>query len=337
MSATIHPEAILRDLSELWVSLGKQHDGEHTSGVLRACAMTLIVIVDASEDPNIVGETLAALMREHPSRAIVVRLKPSAERILESRVFAQCWMPFATRRQICCEQIEITASHASLADVPPVILALAVPDLPVILWCRALSSFPLPAISPFHPILSKMIVDGTELGSPVEALEQLKSRPTSPAVADLTWTRITRWRQLIAQIFENPEYLSRLREVSEVRISHAGSEIPLSAYYLAGWILESLSGFAIPKVRFEPVETNVHGRLAGVELRGEGPDALRVTLERGDGNTARVRVDGLENCALFPRHTDYELLREELSIAQSDAVYERMLPNAMELALGKAK
>ena len=106
MPRTIQPDRILHELSELWVSLGKQH-GDESAGVLRACAMTLVVVAEAREDAAEVGETLALLMREHPSRAMVVRVRDEDAPELEARVFAQCWMPFGQRRQICCEQIEI--------------------------------------------------------------------------------------------------------------------------------------------------------------------------------------------------------------------------------------
>ena len=76
-------------------------------------------------------------MPEHPSRAIVIRFRAEDQRALAARVFAQCWMPFGHRQQICCEQIEITASDASLPDLAAVVLPLTVPDLPVILWCRS--------------------------------------------------------------------------------------------------------------------------------------------------------------------------------------------------------
>ena len=56
-------------------------------------------------------------------------------------------MPFGHRRQICCEQIEITASDVSLPDVPAVVLPLAVADLPVMLWCRSARLFSLPAFA----------------------------------------------------------------------------------------------------------------------------------------------------------------------------------------------
>jgi hypothetical protein len=99
MSTTLQPDRILRELSELWVSFGKQDGGEST-GVLRACAMTLLVVAGAEEDAADVGETLASLMRDHPSRAIVVRVFDAEKAGLEARVFAQCWMPLGHRRQI---------------------------------------------------------------------------------------------------------------------------------------------------------------------------------------------------------------------------------------------
>ena len=141
VSATIQPETILRELSDLWVSLGKEADPGQASGVLRACAMTLIAVAEEAEDPSDVWSVMATLMPEHPSRAIVIRFRQSEARELSARVFSQCWMPFGHRRQICCEQIEISASDASLPDLPAVIVPLAVSDLPVILWCRGCASF----------------------------------------------------------------------------------------------------------------------------------------------------------------------------------------------------
>ena len=77
---TVQPEKILKELSNLWVDLG------HEEGVLRACAMTLIVACDGSEDEAEAGEALAELMREHPSRAIVLRVLAEDQPRLESRL-----------------------------------------------------------------------------------------------------------------------------------------------------------------------------------------------------------------------------------------------------------
>ena len=91
-------DAALKELAALWADLAQPNQGEATaSGVLRACAMTLIVAAEDETDAQAASEVLAELMHEHPSRAIV--LKPRDEGGLEARVFAQCWMPFGRRQQ----------------------------------------------------------------------------------------------------------------------------------------------------------------------------------------------------------------------------------------------
>ena len=134
MSATVAPDAILKELAALWTQEGKQGD----AGVLRACSMTLLVMAEAERRCRRArrndGRADAASIRR---ARILIRLRGDGERALSERVYQQCWKPFGQRQQICCEQIEITASDAALADLPSVILPLAVPDLPVILWCRS--------------------------------------------------------------------------------------------------------------------------------------------------------------------------------------------------------
>ena len=131
MGAGVAAEDLLKELAALWAREGSEGEA---GGVLRACTMTLVVVSEEGDDESALGETLAALMPEHPARTIVIRLQGDGERALTQRVYQQCWKPFGQRQQICCEQIEITASDAALADLPSVILPLAVPDLPVILW-----------------------------------------------------------------------------------------------------------------------------------------------------------------------------------------------------------
>ena len=174
---SIQPERVLRELGDLWVSLGKQAGDPDSGGVLRACAMTLVVLLDAGEDPQAVGETLALLMKEHPSRAIVVRVSAGAAS-LEARVYAQCWMPFGSRQQICCEQVEIVTPESELAEIPAAILPLAVADLPVILWNRIPGRLAGRAAGEFSRIATKTIVDsaayadsGAALGAIRDALD----------------------------------------------------------------------------------------------------------------------------------------------------------------------
>jgi glucose-6-phosphate dehydrogenase assembly protein OpcA len=332
---TIAPDRILHDMADLWVTLGKQGEGE--AGVLRACSMTLVVAAEESDDAQAIGEAIAALMPEHPSRAIVIRFRVGERRELAARVFAQCWMPFGHRQQICCEQIEITASDASLPDLPPVVLPLTVPDLPVILWCRSPRLFGLPAFAQLAAIAQKMVVDSAAFGDPIAALKDLSAAAAAGRLlADLSWTRLTRWRELIAQIFENRAQLANLPLVSDILISHRAAVPPTTAHYLAAWLIEALAKVgAQPRVQFRSDGGEPAWRLSLVELRARQGLGVIASIALAEGQAAEVRTGGLVSKALLPALTDYALMREELSIPGRDPVFERALAAAAQFALAR--
>jgi hypothetical protein len=66
-----------------------------------------------------------------------------------------------------------------------------------------------------------------------------------------------------------------------------------------------------------------------VELRGPGFSA---TVGRAEGCAVETRVDSLVCSSAFPARSDYELLREELSVVGRDAVFEEVLDLALRLA-----
>jgi len=329
---TIAPDRILHDMADLWVSLGKQGEGD--AGVLRACSMTLVVAAEESDDPQAIGETLAALMPEHPSRAIVIRFRAEDRRSLAARVFAQCWMPFGHRQQICCEQIEITASDASLPDLTAVVLPLTVPDLPVILWCRSPRIFHLPAFPQLAVIAQKVVLDSAAFGDSAAVLGEMSGAAAAGRLlADLSWTRLTRWRELIAQIFENRGQLANLPLVTDIMIAHRAAT-PTTAYYLAAWLIDGIATTgARPRVQFRSDGGEPAWRLSRVEMRAPGSADAIASIALAERHAAEVRVGGLLNKALLPALTDYALMREELAIPGRDPVFERALAAASKLAL----
>ncbi len=329
----VRPEQVLKELSRLWIDLGHEDNGvaapgEPGAGVVRACAMTLITIADESEDPTNLGETVALLMKEHPSRSVLIRVRSSGEECLESRVFAQCWMPLGHARQICCEQIEITASLASLNDVPGVVLPLAVPDLPVILWCRNPRLFDTEAFPRIAVIADKLIVDTAAFSDPAQALALLARQVgTGRLVADLAWARITRWRETLSQVFVNQQCLSALPHLQTAQVEYGGTQPATEALYLAAWLQSGLERA---------------GNHAAVKLiRGDGPAVTALTLSgpgecgvsiRSDSSgSVHVMTNKLETRTLFPKMTDDLALQEELSITTRDYAFEAALALAPSL------
>ena len=174
MSTTVAPEKILKELADLWTtSMGDQ--GE--AGVLRACSMTLLVMAEAADDASALGETIAALMPQHPARAILIRLQGAGERALSERVYQQCWKPFGQRQQICCEQIEITVSDAALADLPSVLLPLVVADLPVMLWCRSPRVVAKPEFREIAKVATRIVLDSAASMNATDTIAPRRQHP----------------------------------------------------------------------------------------------------------------------------------------------------------------
>ncbi len=319
MSATIAPEKILRELSEMWTELAASADGD--DGALRACSMTLVTLAEEKEDFSALGETLAALMPEHPARNLVVRLSGAGERALSERVYSQCWMPFGQKRKVCCEQVEIAASDPALADLPSVILPLAVADLPLIVWCRSPRIVAMPEFAAIAAMASRVIVDSDALGHIPNAV------PGGTRLGDLAWTRLTPWRATISQIFENRLQLAEVPRISRVIITTAGTPTP-AAWYLGAWVINALSDAHVsPEFQMQSLAGAGSG-LRGIELAA--PDGS-VELECNDQRLITT-AGGVAQCNPLHRPTDYGLMREELSIVGADPVFERALTTARRLA-----
>jgi glucose-6-phosphate dehydrogenase assembly protein OpcA len=327
MSGALPSETILHELANLWVSQGKQAQAEEGAGVLRACTMTLVVLAEESDDVVSLGETIAALMPQHPARAIVIRLSGASGGSLQQRVYAQCWMPFGQRRQICCEQIELTAPDRALAGLPWVVLPLAVPDLPLILWCR---SSRLQARAEFDSIAGmarKVVVDSKSMGS--DALRNVAGLlDRGMLTGDLSWTRLTRWREMLAQVFENRENLGQIGQVQQVSVDFKGEGETIN-WYMGAWILNALE------------EAGVRAKLA--VGTGQTADQPPVFLE-GPGfqlemarqqDRMTISLNGRSRCTSLSVATDYLLMREELDIVRRDPAFERTVASALRLAYPK--
>jgi len=316
MATAIAPERILKDLAKLWVDLAKEESEKNSAGVLRACAMTLVVAVEQQDEAQSVPETIAELMHEHPSRAIVLHVKNNGGEQLDARVFAQCWMPFGRRQQICCEEIEITAPEALLADVPKLLLALTVPDLPVVLWVRCAHMAVHPEFQKVFPLANKIIVDSECFDDPQAAYDFVAGmNRRGKNVVDLAWTRLTPWREMVAQIFEDERNRQFLPKITTATIVHGGNKVGAGARYLAGWLKN-----ALPRVWVNLDAAPGEGPIVAIEFRGEGFSAM---IAAEDKSSAVMKVNGLTSRTALPPSTEQALLREELAIVGIDPVFRR--------------
>ncbi|MGI8962537.1 MAG: glucose-6-phosphate dehydrogenase assembly protein OpcA [Bryobacteraceae bacterium] len=325
------PEQILKALSKVWTSLGQEEKEQGKPTVLRASSMTLIVATDEQDGGFCASQTISELMHEHPSRGIVLTVSEKAEKDVEARVLAQCWKPFGKAQQICCEQIEITSNPQSWPNIGPTVIGIIPADMPVILWCRhsaALKPYATPdqkaGLEAVMNLASKVIID-THNEDPRSAFDQLADwNAHGRVVADLEWTRLTRWREPIAHIFDNPARENALSMFDTVEVAHTDEKPCASVLYMAAWL-----------------SAPYKAKVSIINTQGSGSGLHRVTLrsgsetidfERTGGECMTLRsTNGRERKYSFNEASLYTLMNEELSVLGPDPAFNSALTHAREL------
>src|SRR6185436_14056269 len=117
-SSAINVSAIERELTALW----QQASQDENSGVIRSSMLNLIVYAPSSSDLEKLDEAMIDITAAHPCRAIVLVVDNKDEKsMLSAQVTSRCTLPTASTKQVCCEQVTITASGEHVDEAPSVV------------------------------------------------------------------------------------------------------------------------------------------------------------------------------------------------------------------------
>ena len=349
--------AIEAGLHELW---RMAEGGEAGGALVRAASMTLLLPVEAGIDPDDLAPLLDALTATHPFRAILLVSdeevdRPRARLCSHTRgvgegELARYW-----------EDIRIVSPPRSLHQVMSAVASLSLPNLPVHTWWDGDPDFDGNLYHHVVEVADRILVDSSRFGDPAASLPGLAAAievaHESIAFADLSWTRLTPWRLLIAEFFDAPADQALLNSIQHVRVEYVwrGGGEAAQALLLVSWLASRLGwepramrphGSARGEWSFEmvdgvrPVEVVVAVDSAAEAQRGERTAGLRsVTIRAAegdrradyavercdDGEEARTvaEVDGarLEGIARLPASGRADLLREELGRFATDRIY----------------
>ena len=194
----------------------------------RACTLTLLIYVESDEAAYEVNNLVAEVSRQNPCRTIIMMLEPEASPSgLEAWVSAHCHLPVAGEKQVCSEQVTIRARGGAGDGLTSVVLPLTVAGLPIYCWWRAGRFLPSHYFDEILRVTQHVIVDTARFspaGTPFQELVAWRHKfPESIGLTDLNWSRLTPWRQLIAQCFDSSERRPYLDLLSEVFIEYEGS------------------------------------------------------------------------------------------------------------------
>lgn len=364
--STINVGAIERELTALW----KQASEDDGGGVVRASILNLIVYNPDPAEVSQVDDMLIEITAAHPCRVIsIVADRDRAESTLTAQVTSRCSLPTPTSKQVCCEQVTITASTDHLDEAPSAVVPLLIADLPVYLWWRAVpKAEDKQLFGRLMEIADRVIIDSSEFNDPRGDLSNMaaamRDKTRYAPMSDLNWARLTTWRALIASFYDVPEYRSPLNKLAHVVIKYAppaadATAIATRALLLGGWLASRLGWqvkagattrtdtsltFELIKdgrpVRLEFAHTEraiEPGHLAFVTLTTDD-DSGRVFSVRRSADGARIETAVTQDDEKrAQRVLSYEGLGEsalagrELEILGHDRMYEQAVLAAAEL------
>jgi len=268
---------------------------DQMGGPATGVVLNLIVVTDESGQHDAVRAASQA-GREHPCRilAVISRDVRSASR-LDAEIRSGDGTPGQT------VLLRVYGPMGEHAD--SVIMPLLVPDTPVVTWWYGLLPA-VPSAQPLGLLAQRRVTDAARAKAPTEALAEL-SAGYKPGDTDLSWTRATPWRSLLAAIVD--QELSPI--VSGVVIAEEHNP---TADLLTAWLSSRIGVHFAREASGGPGITEVRMRTT------EGD----IVVSRPDGRVAALTRPGQpDRHVALQRREIADLLAEELRRLDPDEVY----------------
>ncbi|MEV5594374.1 glucose-6-phosphate dehydrogenase assembly protein OpcA [Streptomyces sp. NPDC052496] len=276
--------------------------GRRTIGTPAIGMVLTLVIVTDEENAYDALKAANEASREHPSRTLVVikRVSRSPRDRAKARLDAEVRVgaDAGTGETVVLRLYGEAINHAQ-----SVVLPLLLPDAPVVVWWPV--NAPVDAArDPLGALAQRRVTDMYTAENPIRELAE-RADAYSPGDTDLSWTRITPWRSMLAAALDQLPC-----KVAEVEVE--GEEFNPSVELLGMWLADRLG---VPVRRL----LSAGPGLTAVRMETDcGP----IALDRADGSLATLSMQGQpdRNVALKRRETA-ELLAEELRRLDPDDTY----------------
>ncbi|WP_406515982.1 glucose-6-phosphate dehydrogenase assembly protein OpcA [Streptomyces sp. NBC_00873] len=272
--------------------------------------LTLVIVTD-EENAYDALKAASDSSREHPSRIIAVIKRVS--RSPRSRRDARLDAEVRVGSDSGSGETIVLRLHGELANhAQSVVLPLLLPDAPVVLWWPEDAPSD-PAKDPLGALAQRRITDAYSAEAPSAELA-VRAQSYTPGDTDLSWTRITPWRSMLAAALDQ-------KPVEVLSATVEGESENPSCELLAMWLADRL------KV---PVQRTLSAGPGLTAVRMETKDGA-IVLDRPDGSLATLSMEGQPNRAVaLKRRETAELLAEELRRLDPDNTYEATVKFGVE-------
>jgi len=290
---------------------------EEGGAVALGRVLTLIIVTHHGAEEEVI-EAANDASREHPMRVIAVLF---GDGDVEPRLDAQIRVGGDAGAS---EVVVLRAHGAAGSNAESLVTGLLLPDAPVVAWWPA-DAPDDPSHSAIGRIAQRRITDASSQADPAAWVAHLGEH-YAPGDTDFAWTRVTRWREQLAAVLDQPPY----EPVTAIEVRGA-ADSPSTAL-LAAWLgmkLEAPVDYA-----YLPADEWSSG-IKSVRLTRASGDTL---LERPESGVAVLTQPGQPTHDLaFPRRTLRECLAEELRRLDPDLLYGRVITEGHDLLLAASE
>ena len=283
---------------------------EEGGAVALGRVLTLVIVTAQGLQEEAI-EAANDASREHPMRVIVLIADPTGEPKLDAQIRVG-------GDAGASEVIVLRAHGPAAASQEGLITGLLLPDAPVVAWWPDHPPVS-PSTSEVGRVAQRRITDASTPPFAKTRLSQLGAT-YAPGDTDLAWTRLTRWREQLAAVLDQPPY----EPVTAVEVVGAGSSP--STGLMAAWLRLKLD-VPVSWRSADPDEWE-HG-IQFVRLTRPSGDIL---LQRSNDIDATLTQPGQpSHDIVLPRRTLRECLAEELRRLDPDVLYGRVITEGWEL------
>jgi glucose-6-phosphate dehydrogenase assembly protein OpcA len=248
-------DEVEKELARIWArqDLTTEMEGQPARHVAaRTSVMNLVVVARRPEIAERGAATIQALTGRHPSRTIVVQsADPDGPSWIDGRVEAHCILPREDAPETCAETIHLVVGGEAGRHLSAIVTPLIIHDLPVTIWWPGEPPFSSRAALDLFMAADRLIVDGsTWSGDGLARLAEMAEMAdrTNLAVSDFAQVRQSRWREAIASIFDDADYLPYLRSLRRIAVTYGthdesgalGSTNLVKPVYHVAWLASRL-------------------------------------------------------------------------------------------------
>jgi glucose-6-phosphate dehydrogenase assembly protein OpcA len=300
---------VLDSLGRIRYEFARAEAGDSEHAHPRNCAMTLVAVASNEQEERRAQRICRMIGSQHPAQAIVIR---EDKALRGNRLDASITTEVRRPEMACAVECEIVTLHvpqATADHLDALVDPLLVSGVPTYLWWVGTPAFVDGELTEALRICDALVVDSARFAEPYRSFHGLfrllKVAHHKLGIADLQWSRLRSWREIVAQFFSPYDRRQFLTGIAELAIDYSGEGRGnrIAAAFVTGWMASTLgwklqraaagpggvvsahyrAGRRAVDVKFQPVPKDhlAAGELSAIRVAGKSAGTtFRLTVRR---------------------------------------------------------